>query len=52
MEVLARKKAEREVAALRQHIVEIEEIQGQNMEINSQNGSNSHHQVVMYFNNF
>jgi hypothetical protein len=52
MEVLAHKNAEREVAALRQRIAEIEEIQGQNMEINSHNGSNSCHQVVMYFNNF
>jgi hypothetical protein len=54
MEVLAHKKAEREKAALEQRIVEMkEELQDEreNMEIISQNGSNSRHHVVNYFNN-
>ena len=47
MEILARKKAERENAALQQRIAEMEE----DMEIMSQYGSNSRHHVVNYFNN-
>ena len=47
MEVLARKKAERENAALQQRIAEMEE----HMEIMSQHDSNSRHHVVNYFNN-
>ena len=52
MEVLARKRAEREVAALQQRLAEQEEKisdERENVEILSQNGSNSRHHVVMYF---
>ena len=50
MEVLARKRAEREVAALQQRLAEQEERMSderENVEILSQHGSNSRHHVVM-----
>ena len=50
MEVLARKRAEREVAALQQRLAKQEERMSderENVEILSQHGSNSRHHVVM-----
>jgi hypothetical protein len=52
MEILARKRAEREVAALQQHLAEREERmedERENVELLSHNGSNSRHHLVIYF---
>lgn len=54
MEVLARKKAEHDKAALEKRIAEMLEAarDRENLELFSQNGSNSRNHVVNYFNNF